>query len=66
MCIDRIFSDVTNFDEDERLLWCFNNWAGITTTDATPTTTPAGCRNVYKSFEVFVIIFVGFLVNFLK
>jgi len=57
-CVDQLFINVVNLDEDDRLTLCFNNWASKT---------PGGCGNNFKKFEVFVIIFVGFsgiLINF--
>jgi hypothetical protein len=77
VCVSQTFFDAVNLDNDPRLTWCFNNWAGITTTtmatttttlatttttEASPdATTPGGCGSNFKQFEVSGIIFVGFL-----
>jgi hypothetical protein len=74
VCINRTFFNGVNLDNDDSLTLCFNNWAGITTTtqmtttttaapDEIPTTTPGGCGCNFRNFEIFVIIFVGFIVN---
>lgn len=79
VCVSQTFFNPVNLDNDDRLTLCFNNWAGITTTTAitVPTTTisttttlaptittPGGCGSNYKKLEIFVIIFVGFLMIF--
>ncbi|XP_070508396.1 leucine-rich repeat-containing protein 15-like [Chironomus tepperi] len=61
-CIDESFTNVnlnnvTNFDD------CYKNWDEITTTTSTTTeaTTPGGAGNNFKRFDIFVIIFIGFI-----
>jgi len=54
-CTPWSFFGEENLDESPRLEWCFNNYEGITTT------TPAGAANVFRRFEIFVVIFIVFL-----
>ncbi|KAL7014358.1 hypothetical protein ACKWTF_015884 [Chironomus riparius] len=55
ICTRSRFSNATNLEDNENLQWCFNNYEGITTT------TPNGTGNNFKKFEVFSVIFIGFL-----
>lgn len=77
LCINLTFNSTTNLDFFGDFERCYQNWeAGNATTPLTTvttvpstSTTPGGCGNNFKEFEVFVIIFVGFvkvLMNFIK
>lgn len=68
VCVSKLFSDANNLNDDASLNWCFDSWDGITTATTTtttttlvPPTTPGGCGSNFKKFEVFGIIFIGFL-----
>ncbi|KAL7014372.1 hypothetical protein ACKWTF_015893 [Chironomus riparius] len=73
VCVSKYFSG-EDLDNSENLELCFKNWEEIdpnnrTTTVATPiaTTTLGGCGRNFRSFEIFMIIFVGifkFLSNY--
>ena len=47
-------------DESEEFEWCFNNFEGITTT------MPGGVGNIFRKFEIFVIVFIGFVNIFMN
>ncbi|XP_070508395.1 leucine-rich repeat-containing protein 15-like [Chironomus tepperi] len=62
-CVSALLDGV-DLDNHERLEQCYQNWVDIDpnnrpTTVPPTSTTPAGCGSNFKSFEVFVIIFVG-------
>ncbi|KAL7014368.1 hypothetical protein ACKWTF_015889 [Chironomus riparius] len=67
-CIDGSFSG-ENLDDNEAFSLCHKNWNEIvpTTSTTTEATTPGSAGNSFKKFEIFVVIFIGFvkvLMNF--
>ncbi|KAL7014370.1 hypothetical protein ACKWTF_015891 [Chironomus riparius] len=69
-CVNGSFSG-ENLDDNEAFSLCHKNWNEIVSTTSTTTeaSTPGSAGNSFKKFEIFVVIFIGFvkvLMNFIE
>ncbi|KAL7014380.1 hypothetical protein ACKWTF_015897 [Chironomus riparius] len=63
------YHNTSNLDEHERMVSCYGNLIETTTSQSTEgaeETTSGGSGNNFKYFEVFLTIFVGLVLNFMR